>query len=284
MRYTDKPYQDRQFLMLVDDDRGMATSSIDVFTPFSKPSNLSFGNQRMSLNTLYIAHPAYKGLYVPFGEHEIDFITDKIQDLSHLCLALGALSIELQWIKGKSVSEMRNKDQSFGGSVSAGFIPVNASMQMSGSSRSENNATSNKNVSLAIKSSATIAPFIPTDLRWMKYEPQWSQMAKSRMLGAEEYTLTVSSSSSSSMSQKDSENLVADLKVLKTKIGVNYSSSVESFLSNSEETIWRVKVTFRPLSDYIPKETTPTSAAQEITNQNNEASNKKSFLKRIFKF
>lgn len=69
MRYIDKPYGKRRFLMVVKDDRGTANDIIDVFRKSELPQGVHFGLSSVNKNELYVAHPSERGLYIPYVKH-----------------------------------------------------------------------------------------------------------------------------------------------------------------------------------------------------------------------
>lgn len=249
MRYVEKPYCDRQFLMVVEDDRGTANDVIDVFRSGELPRGIYFGNSKVVKNELYIAHPSQVGLYVPYAQHEIAFFQDKMHELSILLQSLGAEEVAVSWVKGIKASELNKSSFNFGAEASAGKYGDGSVDYASSNSRSENSSSS-KNVMMRITSEPVAYPHVPAELSWYHNEPVWKRMVQQRMHGLNTYSLQVSSKSSSDGQSMDSESLKASLRVLFVKVNVNFNEVTERMFSNEEETVWQVDVKFKPLSSF----------------------------------
>lgn len=284
MAYLDKPYQQRQFLMVVNDDRGTSNNEIDVFTPSSLPKGVNFGGKKWTLNTLYIAHPAKVGLYIPFEDHEMAFFNDKMHELSKLCMGLGATQIDLIWEKGEKINESLNTSESLGGSIGVGG-KGNGSMEYSNSNRSSSSNSSEKSLFLSIKGNPIGFPKIPEGLEWLHSELAWQRMAELRMLGTETYELKITSKSSSSLSRSETESLKASLKVLIVKASAHYDSSMEKMFDEMMETVWKVRVFFKPLSSYTQNDSKYHQKQGKYSNEHDGSTNRSLFkrIKSIFK-
>lgn len=260
MRYIDKPCGKRQFLMVVEDDRGTANDTIDVFRKSELPQGVHFGLNAVNKNELYIAHPSEKGLYIPYVKHEISFFQDKIHELSILLQALGAEEIKISWIKGMRLKDMEKSSFNLNGSGSAGkyggLSGDYSDQRYTSSSKSNNNG-----VMLTITSDSVNPPFVPNGLHWYEGEPTWKRMVQQRLLGMKTYSIEVSSKSSSESTSSSSESLKVALRVLFVKLKVNVSETLEKMLKEDEETIWKVDVKFKPLSSYTRTETNSYSSS-----------------------
>ena len=249
MAYTDKKYYDRQCLIVVNDDRGLRNDEIDVFTRLSLPKDVTFSVGKPSLNTIYIAHPARKGLYIPLSDHSLAIFRDKMDELVLLLQALGATDIEIVRTQGMNIEQMNRSNSSV--EVEGGWTPkYSASM---GYRNAESNSSSNSSdhgYRLRIKSDNSSYPFVPEGLQWYCLTPEWEKMVKQRMLGLQEYELEVRSSYSNSISSSSMDALKVTAKVLFAKLKFSYSSEYESNFKEVGEISWRLKIKFRPLKEY----------------------------------
>ena len=248
MAYIDKDYKDRQCLMVVEDDRGINQKEIDLFTRGTLPKGLSFSTGRPELNTLYIAHPGNKGLYIPFEQHEIAFFRDKMDELIILLQSLGATDVEIVRCVGASSEEILNKSNSW--SVGMAYKEVGGNVSNDTSTSSRKQATSNGNIRIKVKSSPVTPPQVPQGLNWYPLHPEWEKMARQRLLGLEEYELDVCSSYSGSFSDSKVNNLKAALNVVFLKVDTSYSERVEVIKSSNHSISLSLKIKFRPLSEY----------------------------------
>lgn len=270
MRYIEKPYYDRQFLMVVDDDRGTANDAVDVFRAGELPMGVNFGNSRAIKNELYIAHPSENGLYIPYAQHEIIYFQDKMHELSILLQSLGAEEVVISWVKGKKASELNKSSFNFEGNVSAGKFG-NASADYATSESKSKNNSSVKKVMLRIKSDPIHYPSVPQGLSWYQTETVWKRMVQQRLQGMTTYTLLVSSKSSDDTQSFNSESLKASLRALLVKVNVNVNETFERVFSSEEETVWQVDVKFKPLSAFkqTSSQEVNTGSAWQSSNMNN---------------
>ncbi len=249
MKYVDRPYGKRQFLMVVEDDRGTANEVIDVFRKGDLPYGVHFGLGTAQKNELYIAHPSKKGLYIPFAGHELAFFQDKIHELSILLQALGAQEINISWVKGRSIEDMEKSSFGLGVGGSAGKYG-DGNMSYNEQKFASNTNKSKSGIMLSITSDSIVPPFVPPNLHWYESEPAWQRMVHQRLLGMKSYSLQISSKSSSQSNSVSSESFKSSLRVLFVKLKVNVNETLEKMLKEDEETIWKVDVKFKPLSDY----------------------------------
>lgn len=248
MSYTDKEYYDRQCIMVVNDDRGLRNSDIDVFTRLNLPGDITFSNGRPVLRTIYVAHPARKGLYIPLAEHEMAMFRDKMDELILLLQALGATDIEIVRTQGMSAEQMNRIGSSIdvgGGWKSNSLSGGYSSSQFQSSSNSRMNG-----YHLKVKSSNDKYPFVPQGLQWYQLTPEWEKMVKQRMLGLQEYEIELRSSYSSSISSSQMESLKLAAKIIFARLNVSSSSEYESNFKESGEIVWCLRIKFRPLKEY----------------------------------
>lgn len=268
MKYIDKPYFERRFLMVADDDRGTANDAIDIFRRAELPQGVNFGNNRVQKNVLYIAHPGKKGLYIPFDGYEMAYFNDKIHELTYLLQALGAEKITINWVKGQKLKDFEESTSNIGASVDAGVAggSVNASNQ----SNSTKMESKKSEISLTLTNSPILPPFVPDDLHWLEHEPSWEMMIKQRMVGTKTYELQVSSQSQQSLNESEAESLKVALRYLKVKIGFEYDSTVKRINEREDETIWKVFVEFKPLDQFSPSSGS-VNKSNEITRHNSDS-------------
>ena len=250
MKYIEKPYYERRFLMVADDDRGTANDAIDIFRRAELPQGVNFGNNRVQKNVLYIAHPGKRGLYIPFDGYEMAYFNDKMHELAYLLQALGAEKITINWVKGQKLKDFGETTSNIGASASYGV--VEGSVNVSNQSSSTKMESKKSDVSLTLTNNPILPPFVPDDLHWLEYEPSWEMMIKQRMVGARTYELQISSQSQQSLNDNEAESLKIALKFLKLKVGFEYDSTAKKINEREDETIWKVFVEFKPLDQFSP--------------------------------
>lgn len=252
MAYKDKDFRDRQCIMILENDRIPERTDIDIFTRWNLDKSITFSTGRPQLNTLYIAHPARKGLYIPFEEHETALFRDKMDELILLLQSLGATEIEIERLEGMPVEDLQSVTTSFGAGASNSKFAFRGDSESSTSTRTSSSVTGS--YLLKAKSSPTQPPCVPGDLQWYNITPEWEKLARQRLNGLTEYELQVSSSYSGSISESRMNSIRASLKVLLWSADADYKRTVESTHSKSKSTTWRLKIKFKPLDKYTTKD------------------------------
>ena len=253
MPYTDKKYYDRQCIMVVNDDRGLRNSDIDVFTRFNLPEDIAFSDGRATLNTIYVAHPANKGLYIPLANHELALFRDKMDELILLLQALGATEVEIIREQGMSAEQVnRSSSSTDAGSGWKSTVSLSGGYHTSQSHTSANAKADGYHIK--VKSNNDNYPFVPQGLQWYQLTPEWEKMVKQRMLGLQEYELELRSSYLSSISSSQMNALKATAKIIFARLNFSTSSEYESNFKGSGEIVWRLKIKFRPLQKYAQNE------------------------------
>lgn len=247
--YTEKvAYKDRMLIMPVNNIKGCAVEEITAFTLSELPNSIQFPVGHPVLNELYIGHPYSKDIYVPYSEHEFLFLKDKIDELSYLLQCLGAEEIRITSLKGTSINEAASTNSSTNASVGIKAFSAN----ISASSNAE--STKSKNADTGIEQVQRFdpykKPYIPEGLTWYPFESQWQRLAKQRMDGNMlEYHLTLSSKETSLISEKGQSRIEASAKFIWAQCNFEHNESTSLHRDQSQETIWKVDVIFRSVSD-----------------------------------
>lgn len=123
-------YHERQFVYIaknVDALAGCYDDNIQwLFTIDDLPMELQFPVGHPQPNTLYYAHPAKRGVYLPIEDADEELFNDKVRDFQRLAQCLGATEITFRSVKGHSLSESISKsyDVEVGGGYEGGMKAV----------------------------------------------------------------------------------------------------------------------------------------------------------------
>ena len=247
--YTDQvAYKDRMLIMPVSNIKGCAVEEITAFTLNELPNSIQFPVGHPVLNELYIGHPYSKDIYVPYSEHEFLFLKDKIDELSYLLQCLGAEEIRITSLKGSSINEAASTNSSINASADIKAFSAN----MSASSNAESTKTNNADTEIeqVQRFDPYKKPYIPDGLTWYPFESQWQRLAKQRMDGNMlEYHLTLSSKETSLISEKGQSRIEASAKYIWAQCNFEHNESTNLHRDQSQETVWKVDVIFRSISD-----------------------------------
>lgn len=246
-------YGDRQFLLVVKSPDKIAgcydpEENINwVFTQDQLPADLSFPIGHPQTNTLYIAHPAQKGLYLPFEGAEEKIFHEKVEDFCRLAQCLGAREISFRSLKGESVSEGLSSRIAVGGDVGVkgNSVGVNT-LQGFSATRS---STRQDEVGYSFVLQPTKA-YVPKDLAWLEIDKSWQTFVKQRLEGnLLSYTKKISSSETLNMSKSSAFGVKSSFDTLMLKINANYDIENDETFSHDRSTEWEILISFAPLEE-----------------------------------
>ena len=245
-------YHERQFIYVaknVDALAGCYDDNIQwLFTIDGLPKELQFPVGHPQPNSLYYAHPAKPGVYLPIEGADEELFNDKVRDFQRLAQCLGATEISFRSVKGHSLSEtittgldieVGGDYKGIGGSMGYGNKRGNGKSQ---SSRGEKEMLQRFN--------PTKAPYIPNDIGWMAVDPEWQSLVKQRLEGNMlHYSIRISSRKTMAVSDSRMDDVKLAFKSFIANAHVNYSQQMERSFQREEETEWEISVTFKPLEE-----------------------------------
>jgi hypothetical protein len=96
-------------------------------------------------------------------------------------------------------------------------------------------------------------PHIPDNLIWYPEQTTWQRLASQRTNNNNllEFEEEFSTKETSFVSASEEESIKADLQILKFSANLNVNESNLKQSERSEETVWRIKVKFKSLADFV---------------------------------
>ena len=248
-----QPYHDRQFIFTVRDLDHIGgcydeTDNIKYVFPLDElPKDISFPMGHPQANTLYYAHPL-RPVYLPFENAQLTLFYEKVQEMCRLFQCLGATKITVRCLKGNKVSS--NVMASSAVNAEGGYKIISGSGGVKNQTNASADSETRDEMFMTQTFSPYKAPYCPKDLVWTKKDPELLSLIKQRMEGGLlDFTKRVSSYETSNMSQ----NLITDVKAafhnLMGNVSANYSASVDTTFSSTQETEWEISVKFKPLDE-----------------------------------
>ena len=251
--YTDMDYNERKIIMLVKEiNKECSTNTIEVFKIDNYPSKIQFPKGHPKLGELYIGHPYRNNLYIPYANHEFQFFLDKVYEYCQLLQALGATEITIESIRGMNVSELQKYNFNASGGANFGFAAkVNAEYN-------EKKETSSKSsvdnyLKEYRKMDPMSLPHVPDNLIWYPEQTTWQRLASQRTNNNNllEFEEEFSTKETSFVSASEEESIKADLQILKVGANISVNENNLKQSERSEETVWRIKVKFKSLADFV---------------------------------
>ena len=245
-------YHERQFIYVaknVDALAGCYDDNIQwLFTIDGLPKELQFPVGHPQPNSLYYAHPAKPGVYLPIEGADEELFYDKVRDFQRLAQCLGATEISFRSVKGHSLSE--NIATGLDIEVGGDYKGVGGSMGYGNKRGNGKSQSSRGEKEMFQRYNPTKAPYIPNDIGWMAVDPEWQSLVKQRLEGNMlHYSIRISSRKTMAVSDSRMDDVKLAFKSFIANAHVNYSQQMERSFEREEETEWEISVTFKPLEE-----------------------------------
>jgi len=251
--FSSLDYHERQFIYIAKNIDALAGCYDDniqwLFTIDALPKELQFPVGHPQPNSLYYAHPAKKGVYLPIEGADEELFNDKVRDFQRLAQCLGATEITFRSVKGHSLSENISKSMNVevGGEYSGYEGSVNYDNKRSRSS----NETMKGQREMVQRFNPNKAPYIPSDAAWLSVDPEWQSLVKQRLEGNMlHYSVRISSRKTMAVTESRMDDVKVAFKTFVANAHVNYSQQMERSFQREEETEWEISVKFKPLEDF----------------------------------
>lgn len=256
-KFTNIDYVNRQFIFIGRDENRISGCYDDsgninwVFSLEYIPSDIKFPVGHPQANTLYVAHPVNKEIYIPYEDSSYHFFIDKIHELCYLLQCLGATEISFRSLKGKDASMAVSENDTVGGEFGNKKVGFTVGGQVGIGSSQSSSSSHKSEMGLVITSNPTTMPYCPDDLHWMNTETQWKNLVKQRLAGnLLKYEQRISTKSMTNISSSQKLDIKGAFDHFMCSVSANYNGEVDTTFSESEETEWQINAKFKPLEDF----------------------------------
>lgn len=278
--FRDVQYHDRQFVFVIkdSDDIGKCYDSSNtinfVFSLNEIPKDISFPFGHPQPNTLYYAHPL-KPYYIPVEEANLTLFYERIQELSRMLQCLGATSITLRCLKGKSVTEGNKNSRQLG--VDGSYMAYSAEGSYGTTNDAQIFQSRENEMSEEKHFNPTVAPYCPDDLLWAAMDSDLHSLVDQRLNGGLlHFSKKVSTKETMNVSSSRLTDVKAAFGCMVAKVSANYNSENDSTFCESNETLWEINAEFKPMEEFAnpesseDKETAPVNYASSVTSAEQE--------------
>ena len=253
--FSNIDYYERQFIYIAKNIDGLAGCYDDniqwLFTIDALPMELQFPVGHPQPNSLYYAHPAKRGVYLPIEDADDELFNDKVRDFQRLAQCLGATEITFRSVKGHSLSESISK--SYDIEVGGGFKGYEGSVEYGNKRSGSRNQSLQGQREMVQRFNPHKAPYVPDDVAWLSVDPEWQSLKKQRLEGNMlHYSIRISSRKTMAVTDSRMDDVKVAFKSFITSAHVNYSQQMERSFQREEETEWEICVTFKPLEELPP--------------------------------
>jgi len=247
------PFGERQFIFVVKNTDKIAGCYDSegiinwVFTLNQIPGSVIFPVGHPQANTLYIAHPAQKGVYLPYEGAEEKIFHEKIEEFCRLAQCLGATEISFQSLKGESISE--SFSERLGYEINMGVTGEAMGVGFGGTSAGNRSGEHHKKVGYSYSLQPKTA-YIPSDVPWLEIDKSWQVFVKQRMeSNLLSYTKRISSSEAINLSNSLSTSVKSSFENLMLNVNGNFSIETDSTFSRSTNSEWEIQIQFASLDE-----------------------------------
>lgn len=247
-------YENRKVIYIGRDMRHIAGnyfgSPIDfAFTVGRVPDDIIFQSPKPKCG-LYVAHPILTDHYYPFESVDEILFMEKIRELRWFTQCLGATQIAFTSHKGIRVEDCLTQNWHTDADVQVKDNHGKANADVNSTRQSDWNKQSHLE---SVEYDSPRAPvFIPNDLNWYEYDPEWKNIYKSRLAGQLSYHYKISSIEISGISTNDRLEIQGSYEKLMVDINANFKKESDHTFKQTGETEWAVDIQFMPLDD-MPK-------------------------------
>ena len=251
--FSGQEYSSRQFIYIAKDVNsliGCYSDTIErLFTIDKLPKELKFPIGHPQPNSLYYAHPAKKGFYLPVDSADKELFDDKVRDFIRLAQCLGATRIEFKSLKGRKVSE--GTTTSLGIEVGGEYKKVGGNVGYENSRGRQNEQSGQYGKTVVYEFNPRKLPYLPDENEWLAVDRDWQNLVKTRAEGGQtHYSVKISSRETMSVSEERMDAVNVDFNAFLVKGHVNVKTGKSHSFSREEETVWEISVDFKPLQDY----------------------------------
>lgn len=254
MLFSSIDYNERQFIYFAKNQKALAgcyDESIPwVFTLDKYPKEIQFpaiGHPQP--NTIYIAHPAKRGLYLPLENANTELFNDKVRDFERLSQCLGATEISFRSVKGQLVSEEQSKTHNI--EVGGDYKEIGGNVGYNNRRDTSRKEGHENQLEKVRRFNPSKYPYVPNDVNWLSTDSEWKSLVKQRLEGNMlHYSMRISSKRTMAVTDTRMDEVKLAFKSFIANAHVNYSQQMEYSFQHEEETEWEINVTFKPLEEF----------------------------------
>jgi len=245
-------YHERQFIYVaknVDALAGCYDDNIQwLFTIDALPKELQFPVGHPQPNSLYYAHPAKRGVYLPIENADEELFNDKVRDFQRLAQCLGATEITFRSVKGHSLLESFSKEYDV--EVGGGYKGFEGSVGYGNKRSGSSSQSAHGEREMVQRFNPNKTPYVPDDVAWLAVDPEWQSLVKKRLEGNMlHYSVRISSRKTMAVTDNRMDDVKVAFKAFVANAHVNYSQQMERSFQREEETEWEISVSFKPLEE-----------------------------------
>jgi hypothetical protein len=238
-------YEKRKLIVPVKEISELSQESMSVFDINNIP-DIKFPVGHPKVKELYVGHPFIPNRYIPFEDHEFEFVEDRIREFCDVIVSLGAEEIRIESIHSTSENTMSSDRTKISGGGSMKVHEGNASYEET------NNNSLAKSIEQKIQIERTYDPTkypsLPEGLVWYNNESSWQRLWNQRMSGGlNDSREVMKTSQNRAITQSDIKTIEAEYKNLMVNVNGKFESEKNFSLSLKQDAELTFSIRFAPL-------------------------------------
>ena len=258
-RFIDLNYHERQLVYIAKDIDSMAGNYDDIilwqFTIDRLPMGMNFPlDHHVRPNSLYYAHPAQPGVYLPFEDANEKLFEEKIREFERLCIALGATKFNYRYVKGQQQKEAysRNVDVHVDASVKdEEEHDYKGSTDFKADKKRDSAETLDKEEWIRCEYDPIEKPSVPDNLCWLAIDRKWQNLTENRLQGnLFHYHEYISSREIMDVTDTRMYGIKLAFESFMANAHLDFTLQMNHAFHRKEDLKIEYEVTFKPLTEY----------------------------------
>lgn len=170
--------ENRRILLIVNSYTAIPNGMVSVIKSEDLPHNIRF-RRGPYLNQLYVIHPVINDFYIPFENHEVELLRDKLNEYCRFVQCLGASYVKISFEKDQTYSNTFNRNRN--GNASGSYSNLGGKIQ----ARIRSSYDLREELSQRLLLEQYFHPqgiiTLPNDLVWYPTEKDWYYHYQQRM-------------------------------------------------------------------------------------------------------
>ncbi len=247
------PRKKRKFIFIDTSLNDTEDDSFIVLDKYNLPIDIRFPNNNPQLHELYIIHPHFDEIYLPYSTYESQLAIDKVQEYFYFLQCLGAKKIIYKIINGTQRNSLKISNLEVNADVKIGKGGLNKAqvyVRKDGTdSAAEEASGAHSRIQIL---NPTKKPYLPSDLIWYEHDYSWHRLYQQRINGdLLHHHESISSRSIKSVSGSEELNIKASFKNLFINADANLNKVIESNFNSSQTFEIDITIEFESVDNLI---------------------------------
>lgn len=269
-KYLEQPYNKRKILLPVNEYTDLNQEYLSVLDINKLPdTHIEFPIGHPVAYQLYIGHPYIKQKYIPFENHELELLEDKVREFCQIVQGLGATEIAIECVNSSSSDNDNLSNQNVSGNASYKVVSASASSHNQSSRHLIEEIS--KSINLHQRFIPQGKPELPENLVWFPNEPSWQRLYEQRMKGSLlQHEERIETRKNRVFENNELNSIEGEFKSLFMDAKGQWDKKYEEKFTLQDNAILSIKVYFASLEEGENEQTKKQSSNQVLTENEKE--------------